>query len=404
MAVSRYLFCTEDLSARLENARRKIADTIAQEKDEYITSVNEAAYVASVESQFLVDELQFFPERAHIAWEGDRAVSFDSRFGGKATRNVHHVTFAVPWSGPEWLLHCQPNQFSTCQPGPEVTRTELRWTFSTENRTPEEIKRQFDSEVNLVGRYVGWVNEMVKHWNEHLRQVVEPSILQRKERLQKGAALAASFGLPVRSRSPAQQPLPVPVTRKRIVMVKPHAAVTPAERARILDEAVYEEILANLRNMNLVIERNPSAFAGMDEETLRWHFLVQLNNNFEIGATGETFSKKGKTDIYLPADGRAAFIAECKFWTGPSSFSPIIDQLLGYLTWRDTKTSILLFVRNKDFSSVVGQIVSLTQNHPNHVRFLGEKHPAEFRFLFRSRDASNEFLTVAIMCFHLPSE
>ncbi len=374
-----------------------------RETDDYILSVNEAAYVASVESRFAIEELQFFAERAYVAWEGDRVISFESRFGGTATRNVHHITFAAPWSGLKWLLSCQPNQFSTCPPQADITANELRWTFATENRTPEEIKREFDSSVSQVGRYVGWVNEMVRHWNQHLRGVIEPLVRHRKERLTKGTAFATSFGLPVRARNISQQPLPVPVTRKRIDIPKPSAAASPAERARILDEAVYEEILTNLRNMNLVVERNPSAFSGMDEEDLRWHFLVQLNNNFESGATGETFSKKGKTDIYLPADGRAAFIAECKFWSGPSSFSPIIDQLLGYLTWRDTKTAILLFVRNKDFSSVTSQITSLTQSHSNHVRFLGEKHPAEFRFLLRSRDSSNEFLTLAVMCFHLPA-
>jgi len=75
---------------------------------------------------------------------------------------------------------------------------------------------------------------------------------------------------------------------------------------------------------------------------------------------------------------------------------------LGYLTWRDSKTAILLFVKNKDFSAVTNQIVSLTGNHANHVKFLGEKHPAEFRFLMRSPNASNDFLTMAVMCFHLP--
>lgn len=404
MTRDNYLFSSEDLSSRLDNARREIQEVVARETDDYILSVNESAYVTSLESRFSIDQLEFVPDKAYVAWEGDRAVSYESRFGGAGTRNVHHITFALPWSGPKWLLSCQPNQFTTCPPQAIITASELHWTYATENRTPEQIKQEFDSSVALVGRYVGWANEMVRHWNQNLRGVIEPLFRHRKERLTKGTSFAQSFGLPIRSRGASQQPLPVPVSRRRIEIPKPSAATSPTERARILDDAIYEEILANLRNMNMVVERNPSAFKGMDEEALRWHFLVQLNNNFETGATGETFSKRGKTDIFLPADGRAAFIAECKFWTGPSSFLPIIDQLLGYLTWRDTKTAILLFVRNKDFSSVVGQVPALVQGHSNHIRFLGEKHLAEFRFLLRSRDASNEFLTLAVMCFHLPSD
>lgn len=37
----------------------------------------------------------------------------------------------------------------------------------------------------------------------------------------------------------------------------------------------------------------------MGEEALRDVLLVSLNSIFEGKATGETFSKRGKTDIYL---------------------------------------------------------------------------------------------------------
>jgi hypothetical protein len=181
---------------------------------------------------------------------------------------------------------------------------ELQVLNSTENQTQEQIRGQFDSQVASVAKYAKWINEMIEPWNRNLRAAIEPTLRDRKERLNKGLVLAQSFGLPVRARNASQQPIPVPVTRKRIEISKPSAAVTPTERDRILNETIYEEILANLRNMNMVLERNPSAFQSLDEESLRWHFLVQLNNNFESGATGETFSKKGKTDetgLILPS-------------------------------------------------------------------------------------------------------
>lgn len=63
-------------------------------------------------------------------------------------------------------------------------------------------------------------------------------------------------------------------------------------------------------------------------------------------ATGETFNKKGKTDILLRHAGNNAFVGECKFWKGEKSFLSTIDQLLGYLTWRDSKTAVIMFVKN----------------------------------------------------------
>ena len=51
--------------------------------------------------------------------------------------------------------------------------------------------------------------------------------------------------------------------------------------------------------------------------------------------------------------GRNVFIAECKFWKGPKAFSEAIDQLLGYATWRDSKTAILVFNRGTETSTVL---------------------------------------------------
>jgi hypothetical protein len=402
MSQSQLLFASTDLSNRLDQMRYEIQQTIKREADDYICNVNQEAYIASLENRFSIEELQIFNDKSYIAWDGDKEAAFESMFGGTGIRNVHHVTFAVPFAGPKWLLDCRPNSFDCNPPRAEVRNGELRWTLATENQTKEQVRGSFDHQIASVVKYAGWINEMVRHWNQNLRSAIKPVFQNRRDRLNQGTALVQSFGLPVRARGANQQPIPVPVTRKRIEISKPLAATTPAERDRVLNETVYEEILANLRNMNAVLERNPSAFQNLDEESLRWHFLVQLNNNFEGGATGETFSKKGKTDIYLPADSRAAFIAECKFWSGAASYLPIIDQLLGYLTWRDSKTAILLFVKNKDFGAVTSQIVSLTGSHANHVKFLGEKYPAEFRFLMRSPNASNDFLTMAVMCFHLP--
>ena len=94
--------------------------------------------------------------------------------------------------------------------------------------------------------------------------------------------------------------------------------------------------------MSLVIERNPSSFASLDEEAIRDHFLIQLNGHYEGGATGETFNASGKTDILIREGNKNVFIAECKFWRGPKIFADAVNQLLGYLTWRDSKCALLI--------------------------------------------------------------
>ena len=87
------------------------------------------------------------------------------------------------------------------------------------------------------------------------------------------------------------------------------------------------------------MERSPKAFRDMDEESLRWQFLVPLNSHYEGMATGETFNYTGKTDILIRYEGKNVFIAECKIWRGAEAFVETIDQLLGY-TSRNLSASL----------------------------------------------------------------
>ena len=136
---------------------------------------------------------------------------------------------------------------------------------------------------------------------------------------------------------------------------------------------VLQQILQVIHDVGKQFERLPSTYANKEEEDLRDHFLLFLEAGFEGSATGETFNKKGKTDILLRYNGQNVFIAECKFWRGEKGFLKTIDQLLEYLTWRDSKIAVMLFVPNKDFSSVVSQIEGIARNHSNYLRFVSKK-------------------------------
>jgi hypothetical protein len=154
--------------------------------------------------------------------------------------------------------------------------------------------------------------------------------------------------------------------------------------------------------MSLVLEHSPTAFAGMGEEDLRQHFLVQLNGQYEGTATGETFNGDGKTDILIRQDGRNTFIAECKFWDGPAKISKTIDQLLGYTSWRDTKTAILLFKRGRNLTSILAKIGPTVVEHPVFVREVAYGGETDFRFVLHRRGDPERELTLTILVFEVP--
>jgi hypothetical protein len=177
---------------------------------------------------------------------------------------------------------------------------------------------------------------------------------------------------------------------------------TTARQEPSIEMATYEDILDTLASMSVTMERCPSAFEGMDEENLRMQFLIPLNSKYKGETSGETFNASGKKDILIKREDRILFVAECKFWKGPQSLTKTIDQLLGYLTWRETKAAILLFNRQKDFSIVLEKIPDVFRQHACFVR--EEQYPGEtgFRFVVRNPTDPQRHLLVTILAFDVP--
>ncbi|MFT7412575.1 MAG: hypothetical protein ACI9J4_000937 [Paraglaciecola sp.] len=129
---------------------------------------------------------------------------------------------------------------------------------------------------------------------------------------------------------------------------------------------------------------------------------MMLEPNFNGSATGETFNKTGKTDILLRHENSNVFIGECKFWRGQKSFLATISQLLGYLTWRDSKAAVIMFVPNKDFSSAVDIAKSSVNEHSNFIKFVNEKDETWFNYEFHLNGDRNRSVKIAVMLYHTP--
>jgi len=78
-------------------------------------------------------------------------------------------------------------------------------------------------------------------------------------------------------------------------------------------EEHYNNILRIIENMTLVMERSPSAFAKMEEEHIRFHYLVQLNGQYDGAAVGEAFNFEGKTDILVRHQNHNLFMQSANF-------------------------------------------------------------------------------------------
>ena len=105
----------------------------------------------------------------------------------------------------------------------------------------------------------------------------------------------------------------------------------------------------------------------------------------------------------MRVDGKNIFVAECKFWTGPAGLTKALDQLLGYTAWRDTKTALLVFNRDRNTSTVLEGISKKVREHPNYKAERKTELETEFRFVFGHRDDTNREITVTILVFDVPA-
>jgi hypothetical protein len=315
------------------------------------------------------------------------------------------ITIAVPFSGDSNLFRYRPSQFTYSPPRAAVSSDELLLVYTGVDQTAEEIKSRYERDVATISQWLSWVREQADAYNADLERNVSALLAQRRTKLLADRNLVAGLGLPIKPRPGESKTYTVPDVRRKakVVKPKPSASSEPFVPEPTLDEETYDEILGILRNMAHVMERSPTAFSTMGEEDLRQHFLVQLNGQYEGDATGETFNFDGKTDILIRRDGRNVFIAECKFWDGPKTVAKTIDQILGYLSWRDTKAAILIFVRSKNFSAVVDQLVPLVEEHPNHKKTLSPTRETEFGFIFGQREDTNRELKLTVLLFPVPT-
>jgi hypothetical protein len=180
----------------------------------------------------------------------------------------------------------------------------------------------------------------------------------------------------------------------------PPAPNRPAEPG-IRDED-YEHILSVIRHEGRSFEATPATFAIHDEEQLRDIILAHLNGHYQGDATGEAFRRSGKTDIRIESENRAAFVAECKVWRGPKELLGAVDQLFGYLTWRDCKAALVIF--NKDATSFSALQAKLPEELKKHSGFLSDARAfdvGEWRFRFRASDDPNRIVAVHVFLFNL---
>ncbi|MDE2773298.1 MAG: hypothetical protein OXI46_06275 [Gemmatimonadota bacterium] len=308
----------------------------------------------------------------------------------------------VPFSGDSSAFNIRTTVFTTTLPRARVRDNSLTIEVKGTDLDPDTVKNEIQKTLSEIRESLGNLCDTASEFNGQIRQLALERLNRRRQKLLSDRNLVASLGFPLRESTDTPRTFTVPDVQRRLRPAMPLASTTPYKPEPSLSNDDYDHILSVMSNMALVMERSPEAFAAMDEEALRFHFLVQLNGHYEGQASGETFNFEGKTDILIRTDGRNIFIAECKYWSGAKKFGQTIDQILGYLSWRDTKAAIVVLCRNRNFSKVLNTIPHAAKKHANFKREIGVREEGQFRYIFANRDDRNREMTLAVLVFHVP--
>lgn len=403
-------FAEGDLSAALEGRRKALRDEVHAADENYLLNVAEDQYAKHMAQKYVTDPLKIDFDGVTVSMREEMipAEWFDARFNvfpGKSYAKPV-FTYHLPFRGEASLLKLTPS-------------TRLMWTTEVfvrdgdvcfdvigfHGQDPEPVKRAADETIQHLSRQAENVASEVGAYNDMLPNFALETVKSRRQELLARRNVVASLGVPIKKKEnlPETYAIPTPQIVRKIAP-RPEAHQTGFTPHPTLDADTYAHILSTLHDLGVGFERHPSLYADRGEEALRDQILLYLTPRYEGSTTGETFNKSGKTDILMRYENSNIFVAECLVWDGPKYYLSKIDQLLGYLTWRDSKAAVVVFVRNKDFSSVLASVEDVTPNHPQHVRFVDRRDRAWFNYVLGLPADRNLEVHVAVMLFHLPPD
>lgn len=408
------LFCGGDLSAVLDNHAKSAKDKVdAIHQDQFLATPADDV-VAHIVNTLYVNPLEIYEDRAEMDYQEVQVDVSHNRnrnpFGDSDSIMIPgiKVTISIPYTGTPSLWKLKPNQWRTTIPHGDVRSPNsdgidyLDIVIQQPADEPQQqIKAHLDDVLEGVRFYIYGQMSQIEGHNQALEGNIRKLVEARRKRLNKNNGLADFLNIPMKRNSSAPSFKSIDIKKKLVKPLPPPPQAGYAAEPGITVED-YEHILSVIRHEGATFEATPKTYVVHDEEELRDIILAHLNGHYKGAASGEAFRKLGKTDIKIESDSRAAFIAECKVWRGASELSKAINQLLGYLTWRDCKASVIIFNKhNKKFSELLVKTPEILKSHPRFKKHVKDVSEGEWHFEFMSKDDDSRLIQLRVYVFDI---
>lgn len=403
--VGKPLFCSETLSDRLAKIERAAVAAVQKFPCEDILTNTPEETLKSVRRLYGIDRTRLIRDTTRSRQtEVKIDVQHDFERGGPYGRPVYvpgvKIELVTAFRGPN-VFALRPSTFSLNSPRGYIQNDTVVVGCSIPMDVLERERTDALREVKLTIDRIEGVLQLIEAdtdgWESQMCDLLRKKVEIRRRDCLAMRETSLLLGLPTEDDSAEMATYTVPIPRRRARRsIDPPTTGQPSRLEPRISDEDFASIVTDIRRTLNSFERLPQFRVDTSEESLRNEIIAGLQHQGH--ATGESYSKRGKSDIYLPHAGHAVFLAECKWWHGKKVFADeALPQLLDrYIIWRDTHTALILFIRNKNATSVIDQAVDAIQSHP---RFVSEMERIGNTRTFRLHQDGDEarFLRLALL-------
>lgn len=404
--MAQYLFMDTDIQVLIDAKLRELLGEIRDLTDTAILSQTKEQWLRYLLEKYTINVPTLAPENAETTYVDGNVPQYpvpNPNFDNQPGVPGRIYSLHVPYSGPEELYYYKPRTYPMNAPMAGTANSEITIHAGGAWHTAKSIEEHFDSTVERIQTNLKNLRNDVTSFNQELEALIKLNLDARRKSAEATKATTEALKYPLRKRDDAPQTYKLPDKPKPLApkpMAK--AASAKAEQEFTLEEGDYQEILRICASMSLVMERSPTVFEHAEEEHIRVHYLVQLNGQYQGAATGETFNHSGKTDILIRHQDKNIFVAECKFWNGHEELIRTTTQLLGYTTWRDTKTALIIFSRNINFTNVISEAQRAMKDHHKYKSGPLVEGESRFRYIFKHPNDDQREIIITLLLFDMP--
>lgn len=193
----KYLFSDGHLSERLNALRKTISAAVNALPVSQVISVTHEALADKITQELAPTLPSLQLEQAYYLDPAEITLEVTD-FGRRLIVPGTQVTVVVPFTGDRSLFFLSPSSSSSVLPEAEVGDSEIRLHFKWQHGANFDIKREYDSELERLQRFLSWVKRDVEESSNPLKAFALQSIKSRIERIEAGVSVARSLGLPTK--------------------------------------------------------------------------------------------------------------------------------------------------------------------------------------------------------------